>query len=135
MEKLPGHLVRGPKPQVMTAVSKWTVPPFANSVLKIAVAGFARNFAITILNVESNDVHCMQDLESDLVERQPLYALPVADIDPSERPNPPTAVGERQGDFPTAELPRDGLLSRVAARKAAPAPPSATLLRIRRLLT
>ncbi len=110
----------------MTAVAKGTVSPFANSVLKIAVAGFAINFAITILNVESNDVHCMQDLESDLVERQPLYALPIADINPSERqpnppaaggerlgdslavasgigrPNPPTVVGERPGDFPTA---------------------------------
>ena len=41
----------------------------------------------------------MQGLGSDCKERLPLYALPIEDIDSSERqPNPPAAGGERLGD-------------------------------------
>ena len=41
----------------------------------------------------------MQGLGSDCEERLPLYALPIEDIDSSERqPNPPAAGGERLGD-------------------------------------
>ena len=37
------------------------------------------------------------------MQGQPLYALPIADIDSSEgRPNPPAAGGERLGDSLTA---------------------------------
>ena len=60
-EKLPGHLAKGPNPQVMTAVTSGTVLPFANSVLKIAAGGPATNLAYKVFcGKNENKVYCLQ---------------------------------------------------------------------------